>query len=55
MRFGVLELVVILALILLVGGYKALPKIADAVKKSKKIITDDTKESVQGAEDGADV
>lgn len=43
MRLGPLELLIILAIILVFGGFKQLPRIAKAIGQSKKILKEEMK------------
>lgn len=43
MRLGLLELILILAIILVCGGFKQLPRIAKAIGQSKKILKEEIK------------
>lgn len=42
------ELLVIVGLIILLGGYKAFPKIAESIKESKKLMKEDTEAVADG-------
>ena len=46
------ELLVIVGLVVLIGGYKAFPKIATSIKDSKKIMKDDNVEATANGTEG---
>ena len=50
MRIGFLELIVIFAIILILFGGKQLPKLAQSLGKSKKILQDEFKSSEDSQE-----
>lgn len=51
MRLGPLELIIILAIILVFGGFKQLPRIAKAIGQSKKILKEEMKNDDESESD----
>lgn len=51
MRLGLLELILILAIILVCGGFKQLPRIAKAIGQSKKILKEEIKNDDESESD----